>query len=70
MSPTAVDEKLTSLENHYTDSISRALVKDDHTTAARLSASYDVKVRRLQALRDPYLNPLRRVALRTLTTIA
>jgi hypothetical protein len=70
MSPTAVDAKLTSLENRYTDPIRCALMKDDDVTAARLGASYDAKARRLQALRDPHLNPLRRVALRTLSKIA
>ena len=69
MSPAVVDEKLSSLENRYTESIHRALVNKDHATATRLGASYDTKARRLRALRDPHLNPLRRVALRALTKI-
>ena len=70
MSHTEVDEKLSSLEYRYSDSINRALAKNDHATAARLGSIYDVKTRRLEALRDFELNPLRRVVLTTLAKIA
>ncbi|KRE98049.1 hypothetical protein ASG88_17915 [Nocardioides sp. Soil777] len=69
MSPTVVDQKLSSLEHRYAESIHRALAQEDHATAARLGASYDAKARRLQELRDPGLNPLRRMALQTMTRI-
>jgi len=70
MSHTEVDEKLSSLENRYSDSINRALARNDHIRAARLGLSYDVKARRLEALRSTDLSPLRRVVLTTLAKIA
>lgn len=70
MSHADVDEKLSSLKYRYSDSINRALAKNDHATAARLGSSFEVKSRRLETLRDADLNPLRRVVLTTLAKIA
>jgi hypothetical protein len=65
-----MDEKLSSLQYRYSESIDRALAKNDHAAAARLGSSYDAKTRRLEALRDADLTPLRRVVLTTLAKIA
>lgn len=69
MSHTAVNEKLSSLEQQYTESIRRALDDDDHDTVIRLTASYDAKARRLNELKDPHLTPVRRMALRALALV-
>lgn len=70
MSHTAVDEQLSSLDYHYTESFRRAIEDDDHEKVARLAASYDAKARRLNELKDPHINPLRRVAIRALVAIS
>lgn len=70
MSHAEVDEKLSSLDHRYSDSINRALAKNDHAAAARLSSSYDAKTRRLEALRDSDLGHVRRAVLTTLAKIA
>lgn len=69
MSHTAVNEKLSSLEYRYTESIRRALEDDDHDTVIRLAASYDAKARRLNELKDPHVTPMRRAAIRALALI-
>lgn len=70
MSHSAMDEKLSSLQYRYSESIDRALARNDHAAAARLSSSYDTKTRRLEALRNSGLGPVRRVVLTTLAKIA
>jgi hypothetical protein len=69
MSHTAVDEKLSSLEHHYTESFRRAIEDDDHETVARLAASYDAKTRRLNELKNPHTTPLRRATIRAMALI-
>lgn len=64
-----INEKLSSLEHRYSESIHCALTMNDHAAAERLGSSYDVKARRLRMLRDDRLSPLRRVALRTMTRL-
>lgn len=66
MSHTGINEKLSSLEHRYSESIHCALSMNDHAAAQRLGSSYDAKARRLRMLRDARLSPLRRVALQTL----
>jgi hypothetical protein len=71
MSHTAMDEKLSSLEYRYSESIDRAITRNDHAAAERLAAAYDEKARRIVALRDDStLSPLRRLALRALSRVA
>jgi hypothetical protein len=71
MSHTAMDEKLSLLEYRYSESINRAIARNDHAAAERLAASYDEKARRIVALRDDStLSPLRRLALRALSRVA
>lgn len=68
---TAMDEKLSSLEYRYSESIDRAITRNDHAAAERLAASYEEKARRIFALRDETtLSPLRRLALRTLSRVS
>lgn len=69
MSPAGITEKLSSLEHRYSESIRLALDADDHAAAERLGSTYHVKAQRLRTLRDPHLSPLRRMVLRTLTSV-